>query len=162
MPSTQPATVLIGSFEEGAQARRFVEELKRAGFRDDQIGVAAPHEETKEDEVEEGAVAGMLTGGAWGALLGTALAVGLIPGVGPVMSAGLLVGLFGGAAAGAAAGGLVGALVGLGVSEDEARHYEDHVRTGRTLVIVKGNGRLAEAGGILNRVRGTTTGTKET
>ena len=156
MAATQQATVLIGTFADSSAARRFVEELKRTGFRDDQIGVAAPREETGADEVEEGAVAGMVTGGAWGALLGTAIAAGLVPGVGPVMSAGLLAGIFGGAAAGAAAGGLVGALIGLGMSEDEARQYEHHLRAGRTLVIVKGNGRLAEAGGILNRLRADT------
>ena len=150
---TKPTTVLIGAFEDSPRAERFVDELKRAGFREDQIGVVGRREEAAGSPVEQGAIAGVLTGGAWGVLLGTAVATGLIPGIGPVIAGGLLAGLLGSTAVGAAAGGILGALVGLGIPEDEARHYENQLQAGRTLVVVKGNGRLAEAGAILRRVQ---------
>ena len=49
----QATTALIGVFGDRKEAERFVEELKRAGFRDDQIGVATRHEETPAIEKAE-------------------------------------------------------------------------------------------------------------
>jgi hypothetical protein len=64
-----------------------------------------------------------------------------IPGIGPILAAGpiaaALGGALGGAGLGAAAGGLIGALTDMGVPEHEARHYEDAVRQGKTLVTVR-------------------------
>jgi hypothetical protein len=145
---TDPQTVLIGVFSDHQQAERYVEDLKRAGFRDDQIGVARRGRE--EASVEETAAAGALTGGTIGVLAGVAVAVGLIPGIGPVMAGGLLAGILGGAV-GASAGGLLGALIGLGISEELARHYESELTAGRTLVVVKAAGRYPDALTILRR-----------
>ena len=69
MTKTESPTVLIGNFADRKQAERFVEDLKSAGFRQDQIGVLARHDETNESQVEEGAAAGAITGGVWGVLL---------------------------------------------------------------------------------------------
>jgi hypothetical protein len=142
---------LIGRFTDPRQAQQFVTELKRAGFPDDQIGVAKPHPE--HSAAEEGAAAGALTGVVPGAVAGAA-AAGLIPGIGPIISGGILLGILGGAAAGAAAGGLLGALVGWGLSEQEARDAEQEVLAGRTLVVVRGQ-RLGEALGILQHLGGS-------
>lgn len=150
MKTKQEISALIATFWERRLADRFVDELKRAGFKDDEIGLLAPHETSA--PVEEGAVAGAITGSAIGALAGAA-ATGFIPGIGPVVAAGLLTGVFGGAAAGAAAGGLVGALLGLGVPEEEARKYEEEFLAGRTLVVVQALGRGGEAMAILKRIK---------
>jgi len=148
----QATTALIGVFGDRKEAERFVEELKRAGFRDDQIGVATRHEETPAiEKAEEGAAAGAVAGGSLGVLAGIAVAVGLIPGIGPVLAGGLLAGLLASAATGAAAGGVLGALLGLGIPEEEARQYEEHLRAGRTLVVVEGGPRLPQALTILRR-----------
>jgi hypothetical protein len=144
-------TALITTFTDRRKAERFVAELKRAGFREDEIGMITPDRETQEEHVEEGATAGVLTGGALGAFAG-AVATGLIPGVGPVVAAGLLAGILTGAAAGAAAGGVLGALIGLGISEEEARQYEREFQAGRTLVVVQALGRNAEALALLHRL----------
>src|SRR5437868_617641 len=152
MAMKQEATVLIGVFANRRRAEHFVSELKRAGFRDPQIGVVTPHGEGAATVVEDDTVAGALTGGTLGALAGVALAAGLVPGVGPVLVGGLLAGLFGGATVGAVAGGLVGLLIGLGVSEEEARRYERELKAGRTLVVVQGEGRFGDALAILRRV----------
>jgi hypothetical protein len=144
-------TALITTFRDRKQADRFVGELKRAGFQDEEIGLIAPHKDGL-GPVEEGTMVGALGGGAVGAVAGAA-ATGLIPGVGPVIAAGLLTGVLGGAFAGATTGGVLGALVGLGVPEDEAEKRHEEFLDGRTLVVVQALGRGGEAVGILDRCR---------
>jgi hypothetical protein len=140
---------VIATFDEPSHAAHYVEELKQAGFTDDEIGVLSPLPSHTQD-VEEDAVAGAITGGMIGALAG-AVATGLIPGVGPVIVAGLLTGILGGVAGGAAVGGVLGALVGLGIPEDRARHHEREVLAGRTLVIVRAEARGGDALVLLRR-----------
>jgi hypothetical protein len=146
---------VVGVFHDRKQAEEAAAELARAGFRDDQVGLAArgasapetqgPPEESK---AAEGGVAGALTGGVLGGALG-AVAAGLIPGVGPLLAVGTLAAIGGGAAAGAVAGGAVGALVGMGIPEEEARAYEAELAEGRTLLTVRAEGRRDEAVRIL-------------
>jgi hypothetical protein len=151
-------TTAVGVFTERDQAERAVAELRSAGFRDDQIGVAVKKEEAPEEgpgpgetKATEGGVAGAVTGGVLGGVLG-ALAVSLIPGFGPVLAGGLLATVgAAAAAAGAVAGGLVGALIGLGIPEEEARYYHGEVEAGRTLVTVKAGDRYDQAVAILRR-----------
>ena len=155
---TTERSAAVGVFEDRAQAAQAVAELRRAGFRPEEIGVAVRGGDVTEPlpEVAEaaatadGAAIGALSGGAWGAVLG-ALATGLVPGVGWVIAGGVLAGIVGGAAVGATAGGLLGALLGLGLTEEEARVYERELRAGRTLVTVKTYDRYAEAVAILRR-----------
>lgn len=144
-------TAVIATFTDRHEADRFVDELRQAGFRDDEIGVISPEANSTESRVEEGAAVGAVAGTTVGAVAG-ALATGLIPGVGPVIASGLLAGVLGGAAAGAAAGGLLGALIGVGIPESEARRYEEEFLAGRTLVVVQAIGRGAEALAILHRL----------
>jgi len=144
--------VVIGTFDDAGQAQRFVEALKQAGFSENEIGVATPHDSSRLATLEGEALAGAISGGAWGALFGAALAIGMIPGIGPVLGAGLLAGIFGGAAVGAAAGGIIAPLIGLGLSESEARHYASRVHAGHTIVVVRSATRLAEATAILRRI----------
>lgn len=152
-------TIIVGVFEDPSAAGRAVDELERAGFREDQIGFARRDGEASRGgtglaeggtQAGEGASAGALTGGVVGGLIGAA-AAGLIPGIGPVLAGGILASTLGGAAFGAAAGGLLGALTGMGVPEEDARYYEDELQSGRTLVTVTGDGRLSEANAILRR-----------
>ncbi len=150
MAIDQQTTAVIATFADRRQADRFVEELRRAGFRDEEVGVLAPQAPADETKAEEGAVVGAVSGGVLGAVAG-AVATGLVPGVGPVLAVGLLAGVVGGAITGAAAGGLVGALVGLGIPEAEARRYEQEVQAGRTLVVVQAPGRSGAALAVLRR-----------
>jgi hypothetical protein len=57
----------------------------------------------------------------------------------------------GGAIAGTAVGGIFGAMTGLGVSEEEARFYEQEFHSGRALVAVRCGPRAADAAEILRR-----------
>lgn len=149
MTATHP--ILVGVFPGFAEARRAVEQLRRAGFRDDQLGVlgpdrseAPPPEERSglpNDPLgtrwEEGAGIGAAAGATAGAGLGLAVAAGLLPPLGPVIAGGTLVALLASAGAGAAAGTAVGGILGLGIPEDHAHVYEGELRAGRVLVTVR-------------------------
>ena len=123
---TQRATV-IGVFSDRDQAQTAVDDLRRAGFRDDQIGLvsrtATPahathtttHDQAKEktglpedpthSHWEEGAGIGAAAGAATGAGLGLAVAANLIPGLGPVIAGGTILAILASAGTGAAVGG---------------------------------------------------------
>jgi uncharacterized protein (TIGR02271 family) len=128
-----------------AQASRIVDDLKNAGFSNNDISVLFPdkggtrdfaHE--KSTKAPEGAVTGAGTGGLAGGALGWLAGIGAlaIPGLGPFIAAGPIVGALSGAAIGATAGGLIGTLVGMGIPEYEAKRYEDRLREGRILLSV--------------------------
>lgn len=144
----------VGVFENGGQAQVAVDELRRAGFGEDQIGFVARDMDrdaaAADAEAGEGAATGAVTGGLIGGLLGAAAAL-LIPGIGPVVAGGILASALGGAAIGATAGGLLGALAGLGVPDEEARYYESEFQTGRTVVTVQAGGRYEDAVAILRQ-----------
>jgi len=155
------ATV-VGVFHDRRSAQQAVEELRRVGFREDQIGVvardnivmgatAAPAETSK---WEEGAATGVAAGAGVGALWALGIAAGLLPPIGPIIAGGLLASVLASAAGGAAAGGILGALIGLGIPEEEARYYEAEFHSGRTLVTVQATGRYEEAREILRRFGG--------
>jgi hypothetical protein len=144
MVISQGSTV-AATFATRAQAEAAVDALWHAGFREDEIGMAAPgrglvEADTSTGPLErkaaDGAVTGALTGGAAGTLVG-ALVVGLVPGIGTVLAGGLLAGIVLGAAAGAAAGCYLGPFLALEFSADEARHFHHELEVGRTIVVVK-------------------------
>jgi hypothetical protein len=159
----QKQTLLIGVFERRGQAEAAIDELRHAGFRADQIGLATPSGEVmpaaetpterREEHAASGAVAGALAGGAAGAV-GGALATAVFPAAGIVIAgtylAGILAGAVGGAAAGAAMGGYFGPFVAMGMSEEDARRYHGEIQAGRTLVAVQPEGRREEAERILH------------
>jgi hypothetical protein len=143
---------IFAVFDNRGKAESAIDELWHAGFRQNQIGIAAPGERLHEADTAtgplerkgaQGAVTGAVTGGTLGAVLG-ALATAVIPGIGPVMAGGLLAGIVTGAAAGAAAGGFLGPFVALEMSSDQAHAYQQEFEQGRTIVAVRPNGRAEE------------------
>jgi len=151
--------VVVGVFQDRAMAERAVEQLKDAGFDDDQIGfvvrdqggdqgMKVTDETAETGSPGEGAAVGAISGGILGGIIGAAAAL-LIPGIGPVVAGGILATTLAGAAVGAAAGGLLGALTNMGVPEEEARYYESEFQSGRTIVTVQADGRKQEALNIL-------------
>jgi len=95
-------------------------------------------------------VAGALAGGTVGAVTGALVSL-LIPGLGPVITGGLLTVLLASTAAGAAGGSLIGPFIALGLSEDEARYYENQFSAGRTILVIRPRGRDEEARRVLRR-----------
>jgi hypothetical protein len=142
-----PTATLVAIFDDRLEAENAVRDLEVAGFNDDSIGYAIRGKEavaggmitdssgTKDGK---GAIAGAVTGGLAGGALAATVTALLVPGVGPIVAAGALAMFLGYAGAGAAVGGILGALVGLGVSEDEARYYENLFKEGKAIVAVKG------------------------
>jgi hypothetical protein len=147
-------TTVVGLFERHGDAERAIGDLTAAGFTQDRIGIAARDATTRDRLGESTGVeahdlgakvgAGALVGGAVGALASL-----LIPGLGPVLAAGTLGAVLTGAGIGAGVGGLVGALTAWGVSEEDARHFEQGFTRGGTLVTVHADARAAEARNIL-------------
>ena len=158
MPNTQ-RTTLVAAFADRNEAEKAVDDLEQAGFGKDEVGFALRGSDvgaggmitdTTGAKDARGALTGMATGAGLGAIFGAAAAM-LVPGVGPVLAGGVLTMAFGGAIAGTAIGGIFGAMTGLGVSEEEARFYENEFQSGRAVVAVKAGNRCAAAAEILKR-----------
>jgi len=159
--TAQQRSSVVGVFEDRQQADRAISELRQAGFREDQIGVAMRHAEgtasagtsadADDSHAGSGALTGALTGLGLGALAGLGVLAGVIPVVGPAIAAGTLGVVLSNAAAGAGIAGLVGALIGAGIPEEEATYYQGEFEAGRAIVTVTANGRSDEAAAILRR-----------
>jgi len=152
--------VAVGVFDTTAKAQQAVNELRRMGFREDQIGVAGKHTEgitgasTVDDAAKSagsGLAAGAATGAGLGALWGLGILAGVLPAIGPAIAGGTLATILSSAGAGAAALGLIGALTGLGLSSEEADYYESEFKSGRILVTVTSDDRYDEATSTLRR-----------
>ena len=143
----------IGVFTTHASARAAIDDLRTMGVSDTDISylytnidgdIKDGHSDSK---LGEGTAAGATAGAVLGAIAGFAVANLVLPGVGTLLVAGPIataLGLTGvaastaaGAMTGLAAGGLIGALVNLGVSEEDAKLYEDLVRSGNVLVVAR-------------------------
>ncbi len=127
------------------QTHQIVDQLKSAGFSNNDISVLFPGKHGTKDfahehntKAPEGATAGVSAGGALGGTLGWMAGIGMlsIPGVGPFIAAGPIMAALSGAAVGAAVGGVSGALIGMGIPEYEAKRYEGKIRKGNTLISV--------------------------
>ncbi|WP_100330308.1 general stress protein [Bacillus xiapuensis] len=136
---------IVGVYDDHTEAIAAIEDLKRQGYRSDEISIISKDqrevedvEESTDTEVEEGAATGAATGGVLGGLAGIAAGAGAlaIPGIGPVVAAGPIVAGLTGAAAGAGAGGLTGALIGMGIPEEDAQRYNKEVKAGKMIVLV--------------------------
>jgi len=138
-------SMVTGVFRDRSAASRFYDWLLDRGYRPDEVNVlmtektrASYHSEGEEGRIKKGSktAEGMATGGAVGTAVGAAAAaiaaIGtsvVIPGLGWVVAGPLFAALAGGGA-GAVAGGVIGALVGLGISESNAKAYEEALRAG--------------------------------
>jgi len=152
---------VVGVFENHTNAQRAVDELRRAGFRDDEIGVASQDrsggtvtQKTEGNFAGAGAATGALAGAGIGAAWGLGIMAGVLPAIGPVIAGGTLAAIAASAGLGAAAAGIAGLFIGMGIPEDEANYYEDEFKAGRTIVTVKADNRYDEAAAIIRRNNG--------
>ena len=156
--STQKSTT-VGVFTTHEAADRAVADLKKAGYRDDQIGVVGKDARGNtvktdgkgETNAAEGAAIGAAAGGGALALGSLAMSFGVIPVIGPILAVGPLAAALISAVGGVAAGSLVGALVGWGIPEEDAKYYEDEVKAGRYLVTVDRGDATDNASGVFTR-----------
>jgi hypothetical protein len=138
-------TAVFGICRNATQLEQTVDELKRAGYRSDDISVLFPDKESTRDfshekntKAPEGAAAGAGTGLVIGGTLGWLVGIGAlaIPGLGPFIAAGPIMAALAGAGVGGTVGGITGALVGMGIPEFEAKRYEGMVKEGGILLSV--------------------------
>lgn len=157
---------VVGVFRNREQARDAIEELKRAEFPRERIGLLMQDQEqardlqrstlggeSSESHAGSGAGAGTVAGGIVGGVAGWLIGIGsiAIPGVGPFIAAGALATTVGGMVVGATVGAIGGALAAIGVPEEHARWYESQAHAGRILVTVQAPERADEARAILRR-----------
>ncbi|HET6552485.1 MAG TPA: hypothetical protein VFG49_03020 [Dyella sp.] len=138
-------TSVYGMARTAEQAEIILQELRQAGFTNNDISALLPDKRGTMDfahehntKAPEGATAGGITGMGLGAAVGWLTGIGAlaIPGAGPFIAAGPIMAALSGAAVGTAAGGLVGGLVGMGMPEFEARRYDAKIREGNILISV--------------------------
>jgi uncharacterized protein (TIGR02271 family) len=160
MTTTNERGTIVAVFNDRAKAQQAINELKRAGFRDDQIGVTSREgkitggvagDGSGDNYAAEAGAAGLATGAGVGALWGLGVISGFLPAIGPAIAGGTLAAILSSAAAGAATAGLAGALIGLGIPKDEAEFYENEFKAGRTLVTLTAGARAAEGLAIMRR-----------
>lgn len=151
---SNPRTI-VGLFSERRHAEQAIRDLKSAGFEDEQIGVAMQNRDEQQSllddtgsQAADGAAKGAVSGGIVGGLIGL-LGSLLVPGLGPIVVGGVLASTLTGAGVGAATGGLIGALMGLGLSEEDAQHFDRGLRSGGILVTVDAGARPDAAVGVL-------------
>lgn len=153
------ATVLA-LFKDSQAAGSAVADLKNEGFTKDISLVTKDFNESELDttthtikqQSSDGVVGGAVIGAAIGGIssLLAGIAAITIPGAG-ILIAGPLAAALTAAGAGAAIGGVVGALVDLGVPDDQARMYAEHVEAGEVLVMITvSDGREGEVADMLS------------
>jgi len=149
----------VGVFKTREAAERAVADLKKAGYRDDQIGVVGKDVSGKtvktdgkgETNAAEGAAIGAAAGAGAMALGSLAVSFGIIPVIGPILAVGPLAAALISAAGGAAVAGVAGALIGWGIPEEDAKYYEGEVKAGRFLVTVDRDDRTEDTRGTFTR-----------
>ncbi len=139
-------------FDNRSDAEAVIEQLQTEGFDPEDISIVMKDSREAEDmrentgaNVASDAVSGATTGAVIGGIAGL-LAGTVLPGLGALLIGGPIAAALGlsgaaattvsGAATGAAAGGLLGALTGLGLSREEAEHYQTQVKEGAILLAV--------------------------
>lgn len=147
--------IVTGIFDTHERAVNAVNELRKLGLSNKQIGLVSPDQQSSTPvrvpvtDTEDsgmgkamGAAVGGAMGAAGGATLGLAAATILVPGVGPVLAFGLLgAALIGGtgAAVGAVVGDTLEEELGEGIPHEDIYLYEDALRHGRSVVIAYAN-----------------------
>ncbi len=145
--ATSKQPMITAVFRERAQAQAAYRWLLDHSYPSSEINVLMSDKTRsayERDEVEQEtpleagnqALSGMAVGGAVGTAIGAGLAavaaIGtslVLPGLGLIIAGPLAAGLAG-AGAGAVTGGIIGGLVGLGITESNAKAYEEALRDG--------------------------------
>jgi hypothetical protein len=155
---------VIGVYHAMSEVEEAVRMLDKGGFPIKQVSIVAQDMESEKqvhgyvttgDVAKSGAGSGAWVGGLFGLLVGAAFI--WVPGFGPLLVAGsfatMLLGSIEGVMAGAAGGGLLGALVGWGVSKQHIIRYEEHLKSGKYLLMTHGS--TAEVTRAHNILQGT-------
>ncbi len=175
---------VIGVFKSRSQADKAIDELQQKGFKKSEINVVAKGQggqgqgqgprgnfgstgrgggmvsgtggsaPTGLGGGGEDVSAGVTTGGTLGGLAGLLAGAGAlaIPGIGPLLAAGPIAGLL----TGAVTGGVAGGLIDYGIPEESGRHYEEQVKQGNILALVKTSENKVNEAALIFRQNGAT------
>ena len=145
---------VLGVFDDVHQAERAADELHKRGFDKKEISIVARESagggRGRGGGREGVSITDVTPGGAIGGAAGLLAGVGAlaIPGIGPIVAAGPIAA----ALSGVVTGGIAGGLVDWGIPEESGRKYEEHVRSGKIVALVKADDDKAdEASDIFRR-----------
>ncbi|MHB1611207.1 MAG: hypothetical protein ACYCT0_05920 [Sulfobacillus sp.] len=131
---------VVGAFRDHHNAEKVVDELKHRGVPEKDISlVARDHGHTEESHPNGHGMHDLSSGIGWGGTIGgvTGLLAGVgalaIPGIGPIVAAGPLAATL----TGAAAGGIAGGLMDYGIPRRESHEYEERLKQGDVLLMVR-------------------------
>ena len=141
---------VVAEFDLHDSAERAIQQLTNARFDVHNLTIIGRDYHTEEhpvgyintgDRMLAWGKFGAFWGSIWGILFGSAIF--FVPGVGSVLLAGWLVATVAGAVEGAAVGGglaaITAALTSIGIPKNSVMAYEDAIRAGKFLVIVRGS-----------------------
>jgi hypothetical protein len=141
----------IGVFTDNLQAQRCIEELRKAGFTDQQVGYITRNGGTMEmpagethNTVAIRAAAGIVGGGVVGSML-IFTVTSLLPTAEASLTGAMTAVTVVAAVLSAVIGGFVGTLIDVGVPAAEASYYQQELKKGRTIVTVKAGARYRDA-----------------
>ena len=137
----------IGVYDSHESAVDAVRELKDAGYNVKHLSIIGKADvETVDEEAHVRPknplhLKGLGIGTAIGTSLGVLTGVGLfaIPGLGFLFGAGALVGAIAGFDFGLIGGGIASVLNTVGVEEEMAKKYQDHLAAGKFLIVAQGS-----------------------
>lgn len=142
--------VVIGVFQSKREAEQAVTQLRSQGFSDQEINIVSKQGQNQTEYVEDDITDGALTGGTLGGIGGLLLGAGAlaIPGLGPIVAVGPITA----AISGAVMGGVAGGLIDWGIPEEVSRRYENSVRQGGILAVIRTSaGSVNQAANILRQ-----------
>lgn len=131
---------VVGAFHDQHSAEAVVGELKHRGVPEKDISMVARHDGKTEGGHPNGSgmhnlSSGIGWGGTVGGTVGLLAGVGAlaIPGIGPIVAAGPLAATL----TGAVAGGVAGGLMDYGIPKDQSKQYEQRLKEGDVLLMVR-------------------------
>jgi len=150
-------TYATGMYFDRAEAEYAVDRLNALGYTQDDISVMMD-DKTREKafagevgaKTTEGVATGAVAGGLLGAIVAGLTATGGVAaivgtgGVAAPLVVGPMAAALAGLGVGGAAGGILGGLIGLGIGEKRAKEYEQGLREGGILILVRQNGANTE------------------
>ena len=131
---------VFGIYSNHSTSEKAIEQLKKDGFKGDEISILAPHQKVlslihdPENKTVDDTEMGALIGGVMGWLAGITLIA--IPGFGAAIAGGPILWAFLSLGGMAGAGGVIGGLLGLGLPEKESKHYESRLHKGDILLSI--------------------------
>ncbi len=151
MPSIAAAASVAGEtlvhvYRERDTAQRALAALRRAGFREDQMGIVMRHFAGSAPARQDSTGRSEATGDAWP----VGVAAGLLPQIGPVIAGGLLGSVLAGAVCGTQGGNVAAALTRLHLPGKQVRDLERKFEAGYAIIVVRANGRTADVDKLLD------------